>query len=113
MNQETNPITVVSIKLVSGEFVIGELDKALGDSFNDVHHLYIRNPAILVNVDGSILMSRWNIFSRFNYIPIPMDKFIYVDAPNNDLTSKYLTFAYPELFPDVSKHLPSKIDTRH
>ena len=110
---EINALPLICFKIDSGDFVIGHMDKELGESFDDVHNLYIRNPATLVSVDGSLIITKWNPFSRNDYIPVPVQKMVYVDSPNDFLVSKYLTFTYPDLFPNLNNHLPSKTDTIH
>jgi len=93
---DTNNESIMLFKLVTGELIIGILDVNLTQKINnDV--IYVKHPAVLVQDHSTLYLTKFNPFSKLDFIMITGKNVVYVDIPNDNIVALYLDLLSPRV----------------
>lgn len=94
MTMETDDL-VMLFKLITGELVIGILDKEMFEENSDI--FFIKDPLAIVLTSRSFYLTRYNKFSKLGTIMLPNKSVVYVDLPSDILVKLYQEALNPKV----------------
>ena len=97
-NEDNDPIMLY--KLITGELVIGILDKDLTEDSQNAEVLFIKHPAVIGVNQNSFYVARYNQFSKLNMVMIMVKNVVYVDMPDDKIITHYIDLIKPKV-PDT------------
>lgn len=86
-NEENDSLML--FKLITGELIIGSLDHNLMEITKSSDILYIKNPVSITVYNGTLYLTKYNVFSKLNTVMLTSNSVIYVDVPDDDIISFY------------------------
>jgi hypothetical protein len=87
---------ILLYKLITGELVIGTLDRKLTEETKgDI--VYLKNPAIIGLTQDSFYLTKYNLFSKSNFIMITGKNIVYVDMPDDRIIAHYRNLFNPKV----------------
>jgi len=94
MNIDDDPIML--FKLVTGELIIGTLDKDLTEETKD-DVIYVKQPAVIGLTQNSFYLTKYNQFSKLNIIMIMGKNVVYVDMADDNILAYYHDLINPKV----------------
>lgn len=88
---------IMLFKLITGELIIGVLDRDLTEENKSSGVLYVKYPVVIGVSQDSMYLARYNQFSKLNLIMIMENNVVYVDIPDDRITALYKKMLEPKV----------------
>lgn len=88
---------IMLFKLITGELIIGVLDFDLTEEDKSSGVLYVKYPVVMGVSQDSLYLTKYNQFSKLNFIMIMENNIVYVDIPDDRIMTLYKEFLKPKV----------------
>lgn len=95
MQLDDDPIMLY--KLITGELIIGVLDRDLTEENKNSDVLYVKYPAVIGLSQNSFYLAKYNQFSRLNLVMLMGKNVVYVDMPDDKIIAHYKELWKPKV----------------